>query len=285
MTADRLENFGASLLQHGPASDRVYLMKLAAADLPALLDHIDGLVARHGYSKVFAKVPAAQAEAFSLRGYVCEARVPGFYRGCDDGWFLARYADPARQQDPAADQVAEVLQLAQAKARSPRPQVVPDGLVCRLATAADCDAMAELYRQVFASYPFPIHQPDYLRQTLAEQVRYAGIWRGGQLLALASAEMDVAAGHAEMTDFATRPDARGQGLAHLLLQFLERHMPQEGVQLGYTIARATSFGMNITFSQCGYRFGGTLVRNTQISGGLESMNVWYRPLVTAPTAT
>ena len=37
--------------------------------------------------------------------------------------------------------------------------------------------------------------------------------------------------------------------------------------------------MNITFAKLGYDFGGTLTRNTQISGDLESMNVWYKPLV------
>jgi hypothetical protein len=44
----------------------------------------------------------------------------------------------------------------------------------------------------------------------------------------------------------------------------------------YTIARAISVGMNITFARCGYDFGGTLVNNTQIAGRIESMNVWYK---------
>jgi hypothetical protein len=36
--------------------------------------------------------------------------------------------------------------------------------------------------------------------------------------------------------------------------------------------------MNFVFAGAGYAFGGTLVNNTGISGRLESMNVWYRPL-------
>jgi len=34
--------------------------------------------------------------------------------------------------------------------------------------------------------------------------------------------------------------------------------------------------MNITFSRMGYRYSGTLLNNTNISGRLESMNVWYK---------
>jgi hypothetical protein len=36
--------------------------------------------------------------------------------------------------------------------------------------------------------------------------------------------------------------------------------------------------MNVTFARCGYRFAGTLINNTQISGRIESMNVWYKGL-------
>lgn len=278
MAVDKLENFGGSLLQHGAASDRVYLMKLSDDDLPAILEHMDLLVKLHGYTKTFAKVAAGQLIPFKHRGYICEATVPGFYNGSEAGHFLVKYHSSDRQYDPDAKQVAEVLQTALQKAAPAVQKPLPDGLFCRLVKTDDAEQMAELYQTVFASYPFPIHEPTYLRQTMQENIRYAGIWKDDELLALASAEMDKSGSNAEMTDFATRPDTRGQGFAHHLLHFLEQRMLDEGIKTGYTIARATSFGMNITFSQCGYQFGGTLVQNTQISGGLESMNVWYKPL-------
>jgi beta-lysine N6-acetyltransferase len=59
---------------------------------------------------------------------------------------------------------------------------------------------------------------------------------------------------------------------------VEEEMRQRGIRLAFTIARAYSFGMNITFARADYRFGGTLVNNTNISGALESMNVWHKPL-------
>ena len=280
MVADRVEKFGQSIVQHGPENDRVYLMKLYQEDLPGILGFIEELVDKHHYSKVFAKIPATNEEVFSAAGYCVEARVPDFYRGEVGGLFMAAYPQAQRQNDPDATQVDKVLAAAKAKAGSAAPISLKNTEAdhCRLAEPDDCPAMADLYRRVFSSYPFPIHDPDYLVQTMADNVTYAGVWKGEELMALASAEVDAVGSHAEMTDFATDPAYRGQGLAHLLLAELETLMADADIQTCYTIARATSFGMNITFAKSGYRFGGTLVQNTQISGGLESMNVWYKPV-------
>jgi len=280
MSVDRIETFGSSVLQHGPENDRVYLMKLQQDDAHGVLEYIDELVDQHDYSKVFAKIPATSKDPFLQAGYSVEARVPRFYQGEVDGLFLASYPQAERQKDPDAELVAQVLDAAQARAGSSGPVSLPDaeGNQCRLAQADDCPAMADLYQRVFSSYPFPIHDADYLAETMADNVTYAGIWKEDELIALASAEVDSAGSHAEMTDFATDPACRGKGLAHLLLAKLETLMAQARIKTCYTIARATSFGMNITFAKSGYQYGGTLVQNTQISGGLESMNVWYKPV-------
>ena len=126
---------------------------------------------------------------------------------------------------------------------------------------------------------FPIHDADYLIETMADHIIYYGIWDGSDLLALASAEMDRQHAYAEMTDFATRPDCRGRGFAQALLGVLEQAAAAEEISTAYTIARAYSAGMNITFAKNGYQFSGTLTNNTHISGELESMNVWHKPLL------
>ncbi|MDD4047577.1 MAG: putative beta-lysine N-acetyltransferase, partial [Clostridia bacterium] len=40
----------------------------------------------------------------------------------------------------------------------------------------------------------------------------------------------------------------------------------------------TSYGMNISFAKHRYQYCGTLINNTNISGSIESMNVWYKAL-------
>jgi len=140
--------------------------------------------------------------------------------------------------------------------------------------------MAELYKGVFDSYPFPIDKPSFLKTAMQGETIFAGVEKGGVLVALASAECDLSEGHlyAEMTDFATDEEHRGNGYALHLLRFLEIQAKEQGVQTAFTIARAISEGINITFSKAGYTYGGRLKNNTDISGTIESMNVWYKAL-------
>lgn len=279
---DRMERIGDSLIQHGTHSERIYLMKLASPDCPKIVDELDALAQREGYSKIFAKLPASECDPFLDSGYLAEARIPQLYHGREEGVMLGKFLHPRRQVEGEPELVKDVLDKAHEKACDPgsgeEVSSLAPGYEIRQLTEGDVEAAAAVYREVFASYPFPIHDPEYLLETMRDHVRYFGIWHEGRLAALASAEMDRSAGHAEMTDFATLPSFRGQGLAQYLLASMERIVPEEGIRTAFTIARAYSYGMNITFSRAGYRFGGTLRNNTQICGRQESMNVWYKSL-------
>jgi len=275
---DRVEHFRESLIQHGPHNDRVYLMKLAGDDMPGIVPSLARFAHLAGYGKIFAKIPASQKQPFLEAGFEVEGRIPGFYNENRDAVFLGYYLDDARAEEKRAEALEEVLELAQQKAEQEGPVALVESLTCRIVDPADVRSMAELYRKVFASYPFPIHDPEYLRETMADNVLYFGVWEGKELIALSSAEMDPESGNAEMTDFATLPACRGRGIAQHLLQEMESAMAKRGIRTLYTIARAYSAGMNITFAKNGYTYSGTLTNNTNISGKLESMNLWYKHL-------
>ncbi|HDS85268.1 MAG TPA: putative beta-lysine N-acetyltransferase [Phycisphaerales bacterium] len=275
---DTIEKIDHSLVQHGPVSDRIYLMKLSGQDLPDLLGKLDALAEQRDYSKIFAKAPLQVKGLFEAHDYVEEAVVPCFYNGDTDGVFLAKYIDPQRELDPAQKKIEHIIDLAETKAALSETDHAAIPLTIRPAEEDDVEALAEVYQQVFESYPFPIHEPDYLRETMASHVQYFGAFDQERLVAAGSAEMDVPAQNAEMTDFATLPEYRGRGLAQQLLDTMEQHMRDRGIKTGYTIARALSAGMNITFAKHGYQFAGTLTNNTNICGRIESMNVWYKSL-------
>lgn len=270
---DQISTIGASVVQHGKYNDRVYLMKLALQDSPAIIDAINRLATQQGYSKIFAKLPAHASEPFLADGYRIEATIPGFFQE-DAACLLGKYFNEQRMAESNPELVHDVLQTALSQPlAATRP--LPAGLVCRMADQHDADAMAALYRLIFASYPFPITDPDYLRACMRSTV-FFGIWADQKLVALSSAEIDQETSSVEMTDFATLEAYRGHGLARYLLQQMEQEMVQRGIVTWYTIARACSRGMNNTFAKSGYGYAGTLTNNTQISGGLESMNVWYK---------
>ncbi len=278
---DVMEKLGRSLIQHGKDSDRIYLMKLAD-DASTIIARIEQLAETHDYGKLFCKVPAPVAERFTRAGYRQEARIPGFFDGQTDVVFMSRFRKPERSKisDEQQAAIARARELAEQKRATPAPIEKTDPCL-RPLDETDTAQLAALYRVVFPSYPFPIFDEAYLRQTMATHVRYFGAFRDDRLIAAASAETDPEAHNAEMTDFATEPDYRGRGLAVALLRLMERDMQATGFATLYTIARAVSVGMNVTFARCGYCFGGTLINNTQISGGIESMNVWYKNLVPA----
>ena len=113
---------------------------------------------------------------------------------------------------------------------------------------------------------------------MQNNARYFGVFDINRLVAVSSACIDAHDKNAEMTDFAVLSDYRSMNLALILLQEMEKKMRALEIKTLYTIARALSPAMNITFAKAGYNFAGTLKNNTHIGGQIESMNVWYKSI-------
>ncbi|MEN6620429.1 MAG: putative beta-lysine N-acetyltransferase [Smithella sp.] len=268
-----------SLIQHGPYNNRIYLLKVgnnATEKLP--LDLIE-LAKRHGYSKVFVKVPEKYSKNFTNAGYIKEASIPGFYRGNDKGIFMGYYLNCMRSSETDTAKMEEILRLARSKSGTMVLPLVADQFLIRPGKKKDIFKMANIYRNVFTTYPFPIYDSSYLWDTMQRNTSYYVVEvKGGDLVALSSAEIDASAQNAEMTDFAILSRWRQNNLSlHLLLR-MEKEIKQKDINTVYTIARAMSPGMNITFSKLGYIYGGRLKNNTNISARIESMNVWYKTI-------
>ncbi|MEA1895015.1 MAG: putative beta-lysine N-acetyltransferase [Euryarchaeota archaeon] len=273
---DKIERLGNSYIQHGTFNDRIYLMKLSCKDYPDIVNRLDNLAGYHGYSKIFAKVPESAGSFFRKNDYKIEASIPSFYNDEETGLFLGKFLKKNRQNSSDRGIIWSVLKTAEEKVTLPDTPALPEEMQWRICVPDDAEEMAEAYRRIFETYPFPIRDPTYLRETMADNMVYFAVECEGKIVSLASSDMYKEDGHAEMTDFATLPEYRRNGLATFLLSVMEEEMRRQGLKLSYTIARSLSYGMNITFSRMGYRYSGTLLNNTNISGRLESMNVWYK---------
>lgn len=268
---------GGCVIQHGKENDRVYLMKLSAADAYDALDFVERQAADFGYTKIVAKIPASAYMPFSEAGYTVEARVPRFFNNTEECFFMSRFLSAERAEEADEPVIQRVLSEALGK-KPAQLAAPPSGFTFREAADGDTGAMSNLYGRVFATYPFPIQDKEYLLSAMQNDVRYFGVWFNGELAALSSCELAAAQSNAEMTDFATAPEYRGKNLSLYLLDMMEKELKSVEIHTAYTIARARSFGMNITFSKAGYSYAGRLINNTNISGQLQSMNVWYKPL-------
>lgn len=274
---DKIEKIGKSVIQHGDMNKRIYIMKLDESDFPQILDTVDNLAKENEYTKIFAKVPAQFKERLANLGYVQEACIPNFYDGENDAVFMGKYFDETRKKEQHPDTVKRNLKIAEEKKDSPA-KTEHNGYEFAKLTPDDVQEAAKVYELVFKRYPFPIFDPVYLNNTMKSHIDYFCVRHQGKIIALASAEKDEAHSNAEMTDFATLPEYRGKGLASELLKRMETEMKIQGIKTMYTIARAMSAGMNVTFAKAGYEYCGTLINNTHIYSGLESMNIWYKPV-------
>ncbi len=282
MQPDEIIHRGKSIIQHGPANDRVYLMKLDSEDLPAIAYEIYEIGRQNGYTKLFAKVQAQDVPHFAALGFIDEARVPFMHKGESAGYFISKYLDQNRAIPKDIERISAVLNLTDQKSGT-QPIQSSNHEILRL-RLGNADELAALYGEVFKTYPFPVDDPAFIRKSMLSNTIYFGILSKDRLVAAASMEIDTEWQCAEMTDFATLPEYQGKGAAGQLLLVMEQAAKNLALNTLYTIARAESFGMNIVFGRAGYAFGGTLHNNTQIAGKLESMNVWHKQIASRQRA-
>lgn len=261
-----------------PVNERLQVLSYDAADAAALRDALLELANLNDYGKVYIKVRGGDRAAFEAAGFAPEARIPRYFLG-EEAWCMALYPRCERRARPnTADEERILAEATQGPADSRRREL-PPGYSSTLFDAKDAPELAALYGEVFSTYPYPITDPAYLRETARDNVVYRLVRNAaGHVVAAASAETTPALRNAEMTDFASLPSERGKGLAQFLLAALEDDARARfGIECFFTVARASQPGMLKTFHKAGYLYSGALVNNCTIGGGFETMLVFYKP--------
>jgi putative beta-lysine N-acetyltransferase len=275
---DIIQKLKHSTIQHGLLNRRVYLIKLQPQDLPGIIPQLDAIARKNGYEKVLAKVPGKHKGLFREEAYDPEAMVPKFFRDQDDAFFMAKYFSQQRKVMVDGDRIEEILSLASSREKKKTRSKIAANQTFHRCQAADAPEMSRLFKTVFQTYPFPVFDPQFLIKSMNGHTPYFCVRKNGRIIAVAASEMDHENRCVEMTDFATLSEYRGQSLASYLLREMEKEMARQGMKTFFSIARSLSPAMNITLSNYGYTFGGTLINSTNISGRIESMNVWYKHL-------
>jgi putative beta-lysine N-acetyltransferase len=253
-------------------------MKLSMSDADSIVTYLDELVSAGGYSKIFTRIPSSLKASFLTEGYVEEACIPHFFKGRESASFMSKFLRNSRKIDLHSEENKNVLKAALLKhgvMKEVKGDYEFDSGIC---TVYDVGTMVDIYQSVFETYPFPIHDPDFILKSMRENVVYFCIKVNGKIVALSSCETDYENRSVEMTDFATLSECTNKGYSSHLLGLMESKMCEMGFKTAYTIARASSYGINTIFSRYGYEYAGSLVNNTNISGSIESMNVWYKHL-------
>jgi beta-lysine N6-acetyltransferase len=249
--------------------------------IAAIIDYVEELMKARKREKLIIKVRSEHFKTFLQRGLTCEAIIDHYYLG-STMYFFTRYFDQARNQNDhwiTEDQMLSSINGMETSSDTLQP---PKEYYLKKIDATDAEKLALLYQSVFKIYPTPLHDPEYIKETIQEGTIYYAFFCNGEIVSAASAEVNRHFRNAELTDCATLTDHRKHGLMKILLKKLEIELFDQGIYCSYSIARSLSFGMNAVLHQLGYEYRGRLKNNVFIYDKLENMNVWVKNLADTP---
>ncbi|SDM55003.1 putative beta-lysine N-acetyltransferase [Kriegella aquimaris] len=282
---DTIERIEGGLVHHGKGNKRVYLLEADHGNWNQLISSMKNLAQQRKYDKIVSRVPEAGIASFQSKGYQVEAKIPGLYNGVSTGYFVADFLNKERsncaEQKLKMIQSVKTIALAAANTAHNSFMALPDALEIHQLRSEELDeltALARLNERAFRSYPFPIHDKSFLIELLQQGYEFYGLFEKGQLIVASILRPNEAESNMEIVDFVTNSNYRGQNLSYYLVQKIKKKSAERGLKTIYTSVRATSYGLNITFSKHGFSYGGTLLNNTLIGDTMESMNVWYLSL-------
>ncbi|ABR55120.1 GCN5-related N-acetyltransferase [Methanococcus vannielii SB] len=264
-----------SIVQISELSDRIYVMKFGRNSILETLEEIEKIALKKKLSKIFLKIHEHDKKIFEKNGYIIEGLIENYFLD-GSAYFMSKFFNESRKVPNFSKETKNVLNYVKSISKVSNIPINKKYGV-RIANKNDSVNLAKHYSKVFETYPFPIDNPNYIRETIqSANVKYFIIEDSGKIIAASSCEMDNENKCVEMTDFAVLFENRKEGLSSYLLHIMEKVMSDNGFRVFYTISRSISHGMNITFKKRGYIYGGTAINNTNICGNLENMNFWYK---------
>nr|WP_263326048.1 putative beta-lysine N-acetyltransferase [Neobacillus sp. Marseille-Q6967] len=242
-----------------------------------LLAKAEELARFHHAEKLIFKARAEDLCSFFEMGLQSEAIVDRYFLG-SDAYFFSKFYTPERKQNGhwiTEDGIIHSIYQLDTKVDKADP---PQEYELKKADEHCANELSQLYSQVFEIYPTPLHDPEYVKKTMADGTIYYVFYHQGKIVSAASAEVNQLYKNAELTDCATLKEHRKYGLMKIILQELERELTNQGIYCAYSIARSLSFGMNAVLFQLGYKYRGRFMNNCYIYDKLENMNMWVKNL-------
>jgi putative beta-lysine N-acetyltransferase len=248
-----------------------------SGNVDAIYRRVVEMAKSHALTKVFIKSREVDWQTFLSKGCMLEGIYKGYFNG-SDAYCMAMYDDLARRTSDYWLEEDQILQQVLSLPLKPDRPLVPSNMTMRLARLEDAEQLSQLYSHIFQTYPTPMNDSIYVEKTMREGTIYYLVESQDQLISAASAEINSVYANAEMTDCATLPTYRNQGLMRLLIHALEAELVARQITCAYSLSRALSFGMNAVFYQMGYRYYGRLTKNCDIYDKFEDMNLWTKSL-------
>ncbi|MDM5221373.1 putative beta-lysine N-acetyltransferase [Peribacillus sp. NJ11] len=230
-----------------------------------------------GFTKVILKARNEDLSTALGQGYMLEGILSRYFNG-NDAYCMAFYLTDERRTSDFWVKEDKVIQDVSEIPRLMDMQKIPENYILRFATDEDAQELANLYGEIFETYPTPMNDERYIKKVMEEGTIFSVIEYEGSIVSAASAEVNEMYHNAELTDCATIPHHRKHGFMKVLISALEQELIRKNIYCSYSLARSLSMGMNAVFHQLGYEYGGRLTKNCNIWDKYEDMNIWGKDL-------
>lgn len=256
---------------------RLKIVDYEATDYTAMLKKLAWLADSNGFDKIFIKTTQDDFQKFLSHGYVLEGILRYYFKGTD-AYVVSRFSSTQRaQSEVIIDEAKLIEEIIYSSAPAKEKKLDPKIRIID-AKEENIPQLVYIYRNVFETYPSPLTNPDYIKAVMKKNVFFKLALDGDTPIAAASGEVSFKHSNVEMTDCATIPTAQGKGIMQFILQELEKEMKEKQIKTAYTLARANSIGMNKSFFRLNYEYSGRLVKNCDIFGQFEDLNIWVKRL-------
>lgn len=240
------------------------------------LKRIIHFAAKHNLGKVICNCDINSFKNFVDAKFQLEGKIDGYFKG-QDAFCMSYFISSNRKLKKNLDK--ENVYLKQCLDINGTFAYNSGSKYCiRDAEESDVKQIAELFSNIFFTYPSPIYNEGYIKQTMKEKALYKVAVENGKVISVASADMDKNNLNAEITDCVTHPHYRGKGILSNIIYSLETDLKNKGFITLYSFSRAINPGINFALSKQGYKFRGRLINNCNICGGFENMNIWVKSI-------
>lgn len=246
-------------------------------DYGGMLQRLAWLSEANNFDKIFLKAKMEDFQQFLSHGYMMEGVIKYYFNG-KDAYVLSRFSSESRLKSKELINESKIIEDIIYNSGEAKQRAIANDIEFVHASQEHIPELVLIYRQVFETYPSPLTNPDYIESVMNKDVYFMLAKQNGEPLAAASAEVHTKYSNAEMTDCATVPAAQGKGVMQGILVELEKLVRDKGIQTAYTLARAQSIGMNKSFFRLNYEYCGRLIKNCDIFGQFEDLNIWVKKL-------
>lgn len=257
------------------SNERLKILNYSCLSMSRIEKIID-YAKQENLGKIIANCHKKDISIFEEYGFVAEGVIDGFFQG-EDAICMSFFLDKKRESSLHEEKENRIIDYC-VKNNKKFELTNNKNYTMRQAMPDDIPQMIQLFQTVFETYPTPIFSSAYLQEVMRDHVLFMVAEEEGEIISIASADLDKRHMNAEITDCATYPKYQGRNIVSELIFQLETHLKRNSFASVYSLSRANNIGINRSLSKLGYMYRGRLINNCNISGGYEDMNIWVKTL-------